>query len=647
MAPEVITAEQSNSSYDYKADVWSLGITTIEMAECTPPMFDMHPMRVLFMIPKSPAPTLKEPKKWSDNMHQFIAACLQKIPDIRPSAEQLLKHPFVEVNPRGPAIVIELIEKARLAKTVRRSSNAGFPDLDEDAGKISREKSEENDDDGVDGPVSDDDEEKEELKTGTMKVAVADSLLRPMAATKINDSLMPNLKAMPMGMSKASVVINDASQIPTMLRPSPSQSAKEPGPSVSELESLSRPQASVRAPASSSPIPAPVREGDMRKSNTSGSGGLALPSAAPAKQVTTIQFKAIRMCRLTKRILAAQYYGKVLLLGMEEGLFGLEMSADPTFQNPQPTSKMTALSTRRYEQIDILPDIGNVFVSKSGSSGALCIHDAKDTDYSKLARRFELETKAKKMKEVPDVEWYNVSHVRTDVYLAIKYQKSTVLLTKWAPQPLWKFMKVKEFTVDGNPTCADVTDGGKNSEGKLFIGLEKGGFRVADVASGQIETLTFPTEYGSPMKILSIGKGTGLIFLAFQNIGILTRVDSPKEELKRYQWRNPLTFSTLLRVSASFDPQQSDSSASVGQALKLKSDTLKQFQQTLVVCGAMNMVDIWSLDTGRIVHVFETKRDRIKRLGLLMVHQEDRLFLMADEEKDGQRCSSVLCISPS
>lgn len=75
---------------EMKADVWSLGITAIEMAEILPPYHNTHPMRVLFMIPRNPPPTLSDPNKWSDKFHSFLAQCLTKDPRHRPTAAELL-----------------------------------------------------------------------------------------------------------------------------------------------------------------------------------------------------------------------------------------------------------------------------------------------------------------------------------------------------------------------------------------------------------------------------------------------------------------------------------------------------------------------------------------------------------------------------
>lgn len=91
MAPEVITAEQQGTAYDFKADIWSLGITAIEMAECCPPMFDLHPMRVLFMIPKGAPPNLNPKGNWTPLFRDFLEVCLQKDADKRPNAAQLLE----------------------------------------------------------------------------------------------------------------------------------------------------------------------------------------------------------------------------------------------------------------------------------------------------------------------------------------------------------------------------------------------------------------------------------------------------------------------------------------------------------------------------------------------------------------------------
>ncbi|KAI8913570.1 kinase-like domain-containing protein [Gorgonomyces haynaldii] len=119
MAPEVITSEQQGTSYDHKADIWSLGITAIEMAECQPPMFDLHPMRVLFMIPKFDSPKLKQSDQWSPDFHSFLAQCLEKDPEKRPNAEDLLKHPFVHPNPNTNDIIVGFIERSREARRLR------------------------------------------------------------------------------------------------------------------------------------------------------------------------------------------------------------------------------------------------------------------------------------------------------------------------------------------------------------------------------------------------------------------------------------------------------------------------------------------------------------------------------------------------
>ncbi|KAG8240410.1 hypothetical protein J437_LFUL003124 [Ladona fulva] len=96
MAPEVVLCETfRDNPYDFKVDIWSLGITLIEFAQMEPPNHEMSPMRVLLKIQKSDPPKLDRPSDWSKDFNDFIADCLIKDPSRRPTAAELLKLPFI------------------------------------------------------------------------------------------------------------------------------------------------------------------------------------------------------------------------------------------------------------------------------------------------------------------------------------------------------------------------------------------------------------------------------------------------------------------------------------------------------------------------------------------------------------------------
>nr|XP_025708236.1 myosin-IIIb [Callorhinus ursinus]XP_025708928.1 myosin-IIIb [Callorhinus ursinus] len=107
MAPEVIACEQQyDSSYDARCDVWSLGITAIELGDGDPPLFDMHPVKTLFKIPRNPPPTLLHPEKWCEEFNHFISQCLIKDFEKRPSVTHLLDHPFIK-GAHGKALFLQ------------------------------------------------------------------------------------------------------------------------------------------------------------------------------------------------------------------------------------------------------------------------------------------------------------------------------------------------------------------------------------------------------------------------------------------------------------------------------------------------------------------------------------------------------------
>ncbi|XP_078016843.1 mitogen-activated protein kinase kinase kinase kinase 3-like isoform X6 [Epinephelus lanceolatus] len=126
MAPEVAAVERKGG-YNQLCDIWAVGITAIELAELQPPMFDLHPMRALFLMTKSnfQPPKLKDKVKWTNNFHHFVKLALTKNPKKRPTAEKLLQHPFVS-QPLSRTLAIELLDKAN------NPDHSTFNDFDDD-----------------------------------------------------------------------------------------------------------------------------------------------------------------------------------------------------------------------------------------------------------------------------------------------------------------------------------------------------------------------------------------------------------------------------------------------------------------------------------------------------------------------------------
>ncbi|XP_029415136.1 serine/threonine-protein kinase TAO3 [Nannospalax galili] len=160
MAPEVILA-MDEGQYDGKVDVWSLGITCIELAERKPPLFNMNAMSALYHIAQNDSPTLQS-RDWTGSFRRFVDCCLQKIPQERPTSAELLRHDFVR-RERPPRVLIDLIQRTKDA--VRELDNLQYRKMKKILFQETRN-----------GPLNESQEEEEDSEHGSNLNREVDSL---------------------------------------------------------------------------------------------------------------------------------------------------------------------------------------------------------------------------------------------------------------------------------------------------------------------------------------------------------------------------------------------------------------------------------------------------------------------------------------
>ncbi|XP_051682826.1 serine/threonine-protein kinase TAO3 isoform X1 [Oryctolagus cuniculus] len=160
MAPEVILA-MDEGQYDGKVDIWSLGITCIELAERKPPLFNMNAMSALYHIAQNDSPTLQS-SEWTDPFRRFVDYCLQKIPQERPTSAELLRHDFVR-RERPPRVLIDLIQRTKDA--VRELDNLQYRKMKKILFQETRN-----------GPLNESQEDEEDSEHGTSLGREMDSL---------------------------------------------------------------------------------------------------------------------------------------------------------------------------------------------------------------------------------------------------------------------------------------------------------------------------------------------------------------------------------------------------------------------------------------------------------------------------------------
>uniref|UniRef100_A0A8D3CEB3 non-specific serine/threonine protein kinase n=1 Tax=Scophthalmus maximus TaxID=52904 RepID=A0A8D3CEB3_SCOMX len=555
MAPEVIACDENpDATYDYRSDLWSLGITALEMAEGAPPLCDMHPMRALFLIPRNAPPKLKS-KKWSKRFLSFVDNCLVKNHLHRPATDALLRHAFIRdlANERQVRIML----KDHLDRTrKKREKEYEYSGSEEEDDEVTEEEGEPRQ------QLAEQERYKLQLVADRQKRIQQQHEQRqkledhqhqhqhqhqyqhqqPSAARRSHRTL-------PKDQTQLLSLQHDHRHRERERERERQRQREKPVAAVQKLTAKSGSTA-VAAAAATAVVSSPTGK------NTSSSSSflsfidprlipMSSPPQSPSEHIsggkgepiikrenhrkgsvvnvnpTNIRPQSdspeIRKYKkkFNTEVLCAGLWGVNLLVGTENGLWLLDRSGQGKVYS--------LISRRRFQQMDVLEGL-NVLITISGKKNKLRLYYLSWLRNKILHNDPEVE-KRQGWTSVGDLE--GCVHYKVVRYEKIKFLvialKNAVEVYAWAPKPYHKFMAFKSFrSLPQRPLSVDLTvEEGQRL--KVIYG-SLSGFHAIDVDSGTPYDLYLPTHIqGSirPHAIIILPNSAGTeVLVCYEDEGV-------------------------------------------------------------------------------------------------------------------------------
>uniref|UniRef100_A0A671RGK5 non-specific serine/threonine protein kinase n=1 Tax=Sinocyclocheilus anshuiensis TaxID=1608454 RepID=A0A671RGK5_9TELE len=525
MAPEVIACDDNpDSTYDYRSDVWSLGITALEMAEGAPPLCDMHPMRALFLIPRNPPPKLKS-KKWSKKFQTFVDSCLVKNYLHRPSTETLLRHSFIKDLPNERQVRITLKDHLDRTRKRRREKEG----MEYEYSGSEDEEDAMNEDEGEPSSIVNLPGEsmlrreflrlQQETNTQThllQQTHNQDNYKRQLLADRhkrIQQQQEERRRLEDVRISPCVIVFSvrvlwifsdcwmSSWSYQAGKSTSSSSSSFSPfiDPRLLQISPPQSPQGYIQLNSRDEPcVRQPHRKGSVVNVNPT---NIRPQSDAPEIRKYKKKFNT--------EILCASLWGVNLLVGTESGLWLLDRSGQGKVYS--------LISRRRFQQMDVLEGL-NMLITISGTHSTYC-------------------SKNKVLRNDPEVEkkqgWTSVGELEGCVsYKVVRYEKikflvialrNAVEVYAWAPKPYHKFMAFKSFSsLPQKPLSVDLTV--ENGQRLKVIYGSHSGFHAIDVDSGTPFDLYLPSHIQGvirPHAIIILPSSSGMeLLVCYEDEGV-------------------------------------------------------------------------------------------------------------------------------